>query len=386
MSIYIDLTTIKEFTQDHLETYKRLNPEEAYPWLFGKDLPESLYVISIELVDFEAVNWVDFGTGIHTQGVRSGGKNLKEKEIARDIANFGFKLTQPAICVLQKPTNEIIPLNGRTRRSIISKVYSHVKNFIGIVYGVKPEYINPDGSLTSQAESDISIFGCAANAYTDPAGELSKEDVVREVKIAMANNWIGPSLEEIRSRVDKLCGKGVFTDRTRCDLSYRIFNQYGSSNGQKILPWDSPNIKIWRRRNSLNDVNWDIPKKIGDHSYDGIVYSVVSSETLEKSLGVIARTAKDNPTKIIRVIIHTGILKGYDPEDNYLTKIDRFRKSWQNHFDDITFAFYNGKPALFDRVELYGALPAIESMHDLTKIVKFVTPDDDNLEGLLQAA
>lgn len=386
MTIYIDLTTIKEFTQDHLETYKRLNPEEAYPWLFGKDLPESLYVISIDLVDFEAVNWVDFGTGIHTQGVRAGGKNLKEKEISRDIANFGFKLTQPAICVLQKPTHEIIPLNGRTRRSIISKVYSHVKNFIGIIYGVKPEYINPDGSLTSQAESDISIFGCAANAYTDPAGELSKEDVVREVKIAMANNWIGPSLEEIRFRVDKLCGKGVFTDRTRCDLSYRIFNQYGSSNGQKILPWDSPNIKIWRRRNSLNDVNWDIPKKIGDHSYDGIVYSVVSSETLEKSLGVIARTAKDNPTKIIRVIIHTGILKGYDPEDNYLIKIDRFRKSWQNYFDDITFAFYNGKPALFDRVELYGALPAIESMHDLTKIVKFVTPDDDNLEGLLQAA
>ena len=386
MTIYIDLTTIKEFTQDHLETYKRLNPEEAYPWLFGKDLPESLYVISIDLVDFEAVNWVDFGTGIHTQGVRAGGKNIKEKEISRDIANFGFKLTQPAICVLQKPTHEIIPLNGRTRRSIISKVYSHVKNFIGIIYGVKPEYINPDGSLTSQAESDISIFGCAANAYTDPAGELSKEDVVREVKIAMANNWIGPSLEEIRFRVDKLCGKGVFTDRTRCDLSYRIFNQYGSSNGQKILPWDSPNIKIWRRRNSLNDVNWDIPKKIGDHSYDGIVYSVVSSETLEKSLGVIARTAKDNPTKIIRVIIHTGILKGYDPEDNYLIKIDRFRKSWQNYFDDITFAFYNGKPALFDRVELYGALPAIESMHDLTKIVKFVTPDDDNLEGLLQAA
>ena len=32
--IYIDLNSIKEFTQEHLETYQRLNPEEAYPWLF----------------------------------------------------------------------------------------------------------------------------------------------------------------------------------------------------------------------------------------------------------------------------------------------------------------------------------------------------------------
>jgi len=386
MSIYVDLNTIKEFTQEHLETYERLNPKEAYPWLFGEDLPESLYVISTELVDFDAVNWVDSGTGIYTQGVRAGGKNLKEKEISRDIANFGFKLKQPAICILQKPTNEIIPLNGRTRRLIFQKSYSHIKNFIGIIYGVKSEYVNPDGSLTEQAESDMSIFGCAANAYTDPEGELSKEDVVREVRNAIAKGWILPNLEEIRDRVNKLCGKGVFTDRTRCDLSFRIFNQYGSSCGQKILPWDSPNIRIWRKKNNLNNVNWDSPRKIGDQSYDGIVYSVVSSETLEKSIGVISRTAKENPTKLIRVVIHTGILKGYDPEENYLTKIDRFRKSWQNHFDDISFAFYNSKPALFDRVELYGALPAIESMHDLTKIVKFVMPDDDNLEGLLQAA
>ena len=29
--IYIDLNSIKEFTHEHLETYQRLNPEEAYP-------------------------------------------------------------------------------------------------------------------------------------------------------------------------------------------------------------------------------------------------------------------------------------------------------------------------------------------------------------------
>ena len=119
--IYIDLNSIKEFTEDHLQTYKRLNPEEAYPWLFGDELPESLEVISSgELIDFDAVNWIDSGSGVVTQGVRAGGKNLKEKEIARDIGNFGFKLTQPAIAVLQKPTNDMIPMNDRTRRGIFA--------------------------------------------------------------------------------------------------------------------------------------------------------------------------------------------------------------------------------------------------------------------------
>ena len=382
--IYIDLNSIKEFTKEHLETYKRLNPEEAYPWLFGDELPESLYVIDITLVDFDAVNWLDSDSGLITQTARRGGKNLKEKEIARDIASFGFKLTQPAMAVLQTAMNELIPMNGRTRKNIFGKSYSHVNNFIGIIYGIKPEYVNPDGSLTLQAQSDISIFGCSSNAYTDPAGELSKEDVVREVKIAIANKWINPTIVEIQDRVYKLCGKGVFTDRTRSDLSYRIFNQYAVGN--KVLPWDVSNVKLWRKKNNLLDVTWDIPKKYGKTLYDGIMYVVVSSETLEKSVGTVARTAKDNPTKLIRVVIHTGILKGYDEESNYYGKINNFRKTWQNHLDDIAFAFFKGGPALFDRVELYGALPAVEMIHDLTKIVKFVTPDVINLEGLEQAA
>lgn len=382
--IYIDLNSIKEFTKEHLETYKRLNPEEAYPWLFGDELPESLYVIDINLVDFDAVNWLDSDSGLITQTARRGGKNLKEKEIARDIASFGFKLTQPAMAVLQTEMNELIPMNGRTRKNIFGKSYSHVNNFIGIIYGIKPEYVNPDGSLTLQAQSDISIFGCSSNAYTDPAGELSKEDVVREVKIAIANKWINPDIEEIQDRVYKLCGKGVFTERTRSDLSYRIFNQYAVGN--KVLPWDVSNVKLWRKKNNLLDVTWDIPKKYGKTLYDGIMYVVVSSETLEKSVGTVARTAKDNPTKLIRVVIHTGILKGYDEESNYYGKINNFRKTWQNHLDDIAFAFFKGGPALFDRVELYGALPAVEMIHDLTKIVKFVTPDVINLEGLEQAA
>ena len=382
--IYIDLNSIKEFTEDHLQTYKRLNPEEAYPWLFGDELPESLEVISSgELIDFDAVNWIDTGSGVIAQGVRAGGKNLKEKQISRDIGNFGFKLTQPAIAVLQKPTNDMIPMNGRTRRGIIAKNYGHVKNFIGITYGVKKEYVKEDGSLTPQADSDISIFGCAANAYTDPAGELSKEDVVREVREAIANEWINPTLTDIQNRISKLCGKGVFTDRTRSDLSYRIYNQY--SPHDRILPWDKHNVKLWRTKNNLKDVVWETPKKIDNRTFDGIMYCVVSSSTLEKTLGTIARTAKDNANMFIRVVIHTGVLEGFDPVTNYNERVKGFREAWENHLMNYAFAFFNGKPAILDRIQLYGALPAIQSEHDLTKVVKFVPITDENPLGVEQS-
>ena len=383
--VYIDLNSIKEFTQEHLETYQRLNPEEAYPWLFGDELPESLEVMETTLVDISGVNWLDNEQGIRTQGVRSGGKNPKYKEISRDISNFGFKLTQPAISLLQL-NNEIIPLNGRTRSSIFENSYSHLKNIIAIVYQIKKEYLHPDGTPTPQAESDISIFGCSANAYTDPSGDLSKEDVVREVKGAIEKGWITQNLKDIQDRVGRLCGKGVFTERTRSDLSFRIFNQF--SQDDKILPWDVSNVKLWRNKNKLVDVDWDAPKSIdgGETLYRGIKYVVVSSETLEKSVGTVARTAKENPDYFIRVVIHTGILKGFDPETNYLEKVDKFRTVWNNHLDNLAYAFFNGGPALQKRVRLFGALPAIQSMHDLTKLVKFVTKDLENLEGLEQSA
>ena len=90
----------------------------------------------------------------------------------------------------------------------------------------------------------------------------------------------------------------------------------------------------------------------GETLYRGIKYVVVSSETLEKSVGTVARTAKENPDYFIRVVIHTGILKGFDPENNYREKVDKFRTVWNNHLDNLAYAFFNGGPALQKRVRI----------------------------------
>jgi hypothetical protein len=384
-AISIDLNSIKVFTDHHLETYKRLNPIEKYPWLFGKDLPESLTPIGVRLVNFDDVEWKDSITGLVTQGARAGGKNPKIKEISRSIAANGFKLSHPAIAVLQLPTNKMVPLDGRSRREIIQKSYEHVKNFIASVYEVKEKYQNPDGSLKINAESDISIFSTSANSYNDPSGDTTKESVVREVNAAIANKWIKNDRNEIRNRVDRLCGLGVFTDRTRSDITFRIFNQYSKSD--KVLPWDASQAAAWRLKNGIDDVDWLESRKLngGDKFFTGIKYCVVSSETLEKSAAIAAKMSKKNPSKHIRVLIHTGILRGFDVEQNYLEKVENFRKTWENYFLKLAFGFFEDRPAVSDRISLFGALPAIQSIHNLKKMVKFVTPTTENPTGLVQS-
>ena len=78
--------------------------------------------------------------------------------------------------------------------------------------------------------------------------------------------------------------------------------------------------------------------------FNALIPVVVSSETLEKSVGTVARTAKENPDYFIRVVIHTGILKGFDPETNYLEKVDKFRTVWTNHLDNLAYAFFKRRP------------------------------------------
>lgn len=384
--ITVDLNSIKEFTQEHVATYKRLNPQEAHPWLFGDDKPDSFYLISeAELIDFDDVNWVDSEVGLETQYARAGGQNPELKEIAADIADFGFKLGKPTIALLKNPDNSLVPLNGRTRRLIMNSNYKDLKNFIAIIYGIIESEINADFSYTPKALSDISIFAVSANTHYDPQGTTTSEDVKREVMLAIKNGWITKSKKAIADRVAKLCGKGVFRQETRDKLTQIIYNRYTETD--KVLPWSKRSVKLWRKEHDpqIKDVDWDIPKKVNGKYYDGIRYVILSSSTLEKSFGTVAREAKENPTKLIRLVIHTGVLKGAIAEANFLEKVKNFRNVWKILQDNISFAFYKGKPALNDRVSLYGVLPAIQKYHDLKKVIRFVEEDPvDNPYGLEQ--
>ena len=375
MSIIVDVNATNAFNEENLETYVELIVPKAYPWLFGEELLPALKVAnSAALVEISAVNW---GETLSEQTPRNGGKNPKIKEIARDVASFGFKLANPAICLFRKKNGELVPLNGRTRYEILVKNHNFT-NIIAIIYE------SADGFSDDDVENACSAFGLLANSYSDPSGDLQLEDVFREVQLAIAKGWckltnvVEDDLSAIRDRVTLVCGKGCFTPTKREQLVYRIYN---TNNPQFV-------VKSWS--NSSETTNWMIEKNINNrgpiNGKRGIKYICLSAETGEKSLISAAKCAADNPDYDIRVIIHTGTLTGFDLEQNYYDKIDKFRDFWDATLAKVSYAFFGGANPKKVPVNLYAALPALSSIHNLDKLVKFVTPNlENNMTGLEQS-
>ncbi len=375
MSIIVDVNTTNAFNEENLETYKKLIVPEAYPWLFGEDLLPALKVANpAALVDISDVNW---GETLTTQTARVGGKNPKIKEIARDIASFGYKLVNPAICLFRKKNGELVPLNGRTRYEILAKNHKFT-NIIAIIYEAA------DGFSDDEVENACSAFGLLANSYSDPSGDLQLEDVFREVSLAIDKGWCkltGVESEDIAAileRVNLVCGKGCFTPNKRQQLVYRILNT------------NNPNYIVRSWSTSSETANWMIENKIINigpfNGRRGIKYICLSAETGEKSLIAAAKAADDYPDYDIRVIIHTGTLTGFDLEENYYNKIDKFRNFWDATLGKVSYAFFGGVKPKKNTVTLYAALPALSSIHNLTKLVKMVTPSlENNMTGLEQS-
>jgi len=377
MNIIVDVNSTNNFTDENLETYKKLIVPEAYPWLFGEELLPSLKLAnSSALVDINDVNWWAIMT---EQTARNGGKNPKIKEIARDIASFGFKLTNPAICLFRKKNGELVPLNGRTRYEILAKNHNFT-NIIAIIYEAV------DGASDDDVENDCSAFGLLSNSYSDPSGDLQLEDVFREVSLAIDKGWVtlknipGREIEDItaiRARVDLVCGKGCFTPTKREQLVYRILNT-GNPN-YVVKSWSSPGIaKQWMIDNKIVNIG-------GVNGKRGIKYICLSAETGEKSLIAAAKYAADNPDYDIRVVIHTGTLTGFDLEQNYYDKINKFRDFWDATLAKVSYAFFGSANPKNRPVSLYAALPALSSIHNVNKLVLMRTPDlENNMTGLIQ--
>lgn len=378
LNIIVDVNSTNKFTEENLETYKKLIVPEAYPWLFGEDLIPTLKVFSSEaIVNIDDVNWLDSNT---TQTARSGGKNPKIKEIARDVASYGFKLTNPAIALFRRKNGQLFPLNGRTRKEILVSNHGFT-NLIVIIYEAV------DDVTEDEIQNACSAFGLLANSYSDPSGDLQLEDVFREVQLAIKNGWVSFSgedadrnedLSSIRRRVDLVCGKGCFTPTKREQLVYRIYN---TNNPQYIVKsWSSAGeTALWMKKYNIKTIEPKDGKR-------GIKYICLSAETGEKSLIAAAKEAFKYSDYDIRVIIHTGTLTGFDLEENYMSKINKFRDFWDATLVKLSYGFFGKSNPKNKPITLYAVLPALSSIHNLEKLVKIVTPDlENNMTGLEQS-
>jgi hypothetical protein len=349
--IAVDVSSQFKFTEENLKTNVKLVVEEAFPQLYGEDLPESFEYAGRHLVDIDDIEWESKYE--NTQTARSGGGNPKYKEIKQDIREYGFKLKHPPIALRRLKNGALVPLNGRTRKQILKEF--GFKNLIVDIYEKK------EGYSWSEFDDHSSQFGCIANAEHDPAGDLMLEDVYRECSIAIDKGWINKDLSEISKRVNKLCGKGKFTQAKRDEITFRVFNHYRSSDDMIVLNWKSKTvIDTWMKDKKYIDT-------------DKVMYYVVSHSTPSKGITGAAKIAFENPGKEIRVVVHTSVMTAFDLERCYITRVKEFVIEWENILQKISSGFFNGKVRTNSPIKLYGALPAISTLHSCEKIVDFKT-------------
>ena len=377
----------KRFTQAHLEKSFNLINQDAYPEIFGDEIIAGLVLSgdgSIRLIDNTLIDWFGNGPNNMTQTVRVGGKNPKYKEIKNDMSTYGYKLRNIPIMVLDNGDGTYTPINGRTRNEILTS-YGFV-NCICIVYEAA------SGRTPLEIKDAISKMGLKANAENDPAGDLMLQDVYNEGLNAIDEGFIklsGNTAADyllVLERINEICGKGIFTIDKRTATATRIVNAFATTG--RVYSWSVKGAaEEWMKSKGKKFKNiepvFDVTGKLIKR---GIVYIIVSSATLEKSMVKSVKTACDNRDSDVRVIIHTGTLTGYIPSETYVKKIYNFRKEWASGLNDFSFAFFRNTSYSSSPITLYGALPAVELLGEMKYLKRFTPYTVSSLDDLIDIA
>jgi len=377
----------KRFTQAHLDKSIELINTDAYPEYFGDEIIDGLVLASTEdirLIDNSLIDWFGDSTKNMTQTVRVGGKNPKIKQIKADMSTYGYKLRNIPIMVLDNGDGTYTPINGRTRNEIL-KSYGFV-NCICIVYESAP------GKITLEIKDAISKMGLKANAENDPAGDLMLQDIYNEGLNAIDEGFIklsGNTAADyllVLERINEICGKGIFTVDKRTAVATRIVNAFATTG--RVYSWSvNGAAEEWMNTKGHKFKNIEpVFGEMGKLIRRGIVYIIVSSATLEKSMVKAVKTACDNRDSDVRVIIHTGTLTGYIPSETYVKKIYNFRKEWASGLNDFSFAFFRNTSYSSSPISLYGALPAVELLGEMKYLKRFTPYTVSSLDDLIDIA
>ena len=346
MQTIIDVNSTNYFTEQNLKDYKSLVNPNAFPELYGIDLPKQLKYSGDYIVELDDITQ---SGGI--QGGRAGGANPKFKEMNRGIKRNGFKLKYPAIALFITEEGKIIVITGNTRLEILKKL--NFKNCIASIYKAS------EGYTVDEVEDAVSRSGIRFNTIHDDASPTGMDDVKVEVEKAITKGWIGKTISDIQKRVDEICGNGVFTDRTRSNLVYEIFSNFNPS--QTVKSWINSSVtKEWVL--SKNFVNGN-----------GVRYVTYTTQNHAKVFLSIMETAYNYPNDEIRILLHTGTLEGFDLERCWIERVEAFKDFYQRILLQTSSVYFNNTSPVQNRVKLYGVLPSLSSMHDLDKLVFFDT-------------
>jgi|TARA_R110002020_G_scaffold416497_1_gene625783 hypothetical protein len=348
----------KKFTEEHKAITKRYYNnywKENYPELYGDGLPEA-----IKFLKFEIVSRNSLKLGI--QKSRGGGKTvqIKYNEIKQNIERNGYKLKHPPISVFHWNHKETdgdrdgyTIITGNTRSQILADY--DMENFVVAVYE------RADDFSDEEVQDALESAGLLFNSIHDPASPISKEDVVRIVTLAIkrykdtnGEAGIPKDWASISERVNYVCGSGTFQKQTRDFIVTRIYN---NANPRSIvIPWGMSKSAEFRVNTFMDRNKWV--------DTDKVKYLATSTGSIPRSFVRAVEIASKFPKAEVRIVLHTSTLDGYDHEQIYKDRIQKFCAVFQNILQNANKASDTG--ATFSRIKIYGALPAVGVCHDIT--------------------
>jgi len=346
---YVKVQTKKTFTESDLEVSKEYNLNvygELYDTKFLQTMFPSMEFIDFTLIDISSITRAGSGGSGNTQEARASGGNSQYKSISANITTNGWDLYNPMVPI-RKTSNGLYELDARTRITILQ------------AFGVK----NVPIALYTCNDEDASAFAIWSNTHGyKPRGFAKLIDVMEELKRAIENEWIvltGDQQKDyltIKSRVDTI-SSDLFTETKRAELAQIVLNQSSPIIACAAYA-NSSQVKAWMLENKYINTNQ-------------IIYLPVSANFIAKAIINASMVAYENPDKEIRVVVHTGILTGGNLEESYKSRVVRFKEGWELALMKIGTSFFNNSIPSIKKISLYGALPAVSTLHPLDKLVRF---------------
>lgn len=347
-----------KFDQNQLKVYEDFFNtfwKFTEPEFFGENLHRAIQFNGFKIYKISDL----FFNQLH----RAGSKNPKFVDIKQNIERNGYKLKYIPPCVLFYG-NDFEILTGNTRLQILAEM--GVEEVVICEYVVKPEFAN-NPSIIKEA---VLTTGQTFNTSHDPSSPPSQASIIRALKSlcelyesSNGESGVNPNdLDALLERVDILCGKGIFQPQTRFKIALEVQGNYSDDI---IVAWQDNKKARYRLK--------DYMERYKFVSNDKVEYMFAATSSPAKAWSRALELHEQFPDKEIRIIAHTSVLEGFDYERIYKNRI-RYFYDLISRYKTLTVSVCGGKRQLLDsKVKVYGAFPAISSIHNLEMPLFFNT-------------
>ena len=375
-SIAINTNNTDRFTEANLAMQKKLIVKEAYPELYGDELPSDMTFLGFELYDIETLN-----DSMQKWGKQTGraSTNKKEDKIRINILEGGYKLKYPPISIARYPDGTIKYITGRTRTKILRN-NCNFKNAIVGVYKVK-------------SNKSFKTQNLRFNLVESPAGIATTGDVIAVGQDLVSTNDIKKTLDDIKTWVLEATLGGPFTETTKDIIAQAIYNNFLTR--PYVNSWTPETAHEWMNEHHYKKASDQYPNSglskketvyvqtgLGEQHLNDYLYIVCATSSWTKNLSRVASLAANTnfKGKQIRVILHTSTLETSNSiknlETQYKNRVDNHNLHWKEELNNYASAFYSKYvgvekiiPEINTPVVIYATLPAIGKIHNDDELV-----------------